>query len=83
MDLISKNGYLVCKPYKLPEGSSGLLIGKNSDCFAKVYSRKSDSSFKNGDVVWYDKTYSRECIIAGETYIAIDERNVIALLKEV
>lgn len=83
MDLISKNSYLICKPYKLPEGSNGLLIGKNSDCFAKVHSCKSDSSFKNGDVVWYDKAYLRECVIASETYMAIDERNVIALLKEV
>lgn len=80
MNLISQNSYLICKPYKLPEGNNGLLIGKNSDCFAEVCFCKENSSYSKDNVIWYDKAFARECVISGETYIAIDEKNVIAIV---
>lgn len=84
MELVAANTYIVCKPYKLKEENKNLIVNNAStDCFAEVISCGSDTGYKKGDIIWYDRAFARECTIAGEKFLAVDKANVISTVKGV
>ena len=84
MKLLASNNYIVCRPYKLKEENNCLIVSNgNSDCFAQIFSCQPNTGFQEGEIIWYDKAFVRECSIAGEKFIAIDKSNVISTVKGV
>lgn len=76
---------LLCEPYKLKNESSNSFIvtAESSGCIAKIISvYEGCEDYREGMIVFCDKEYALEYIIAGKKYLAIDELDVLAIIKE-
>lgn len=84
MKLVSANNYIICKPYKLKEENKSIIVNNSStDCFAEVISCQPDFGYKTGQIIWYDRAFARECIIAGEKFLSVDKSNIISIVTGV
>lgn len=79
MELVAMSNYVICEPYSLPKEQSGLIVDNNSNCFAKVVKcNPQNTLLAEGDVIWYDRAEALGCVIAGNKYIAVKEKDIIS-----
>ena len=81
------NKYIIITPAQEElKTKSGLLLSK-TDAFAFRYKKATVvkpgtlvDTIKEGDVIYYDKAQAREVIINDQSYVVIQERDVVVVL---
>lgn len=85
MKISGLNGFVICKPYDIEESNTSIIYKKEEMCaFAKVINCPDFLGLNINSIIWYDKRLPYyEMNQNGEKYIAINKKDIIAVVSEV